>query len=95
MDRSDVARRLIRHLDALYAVGHDNGPTPLDESWKARLEWLGRMVRAETRTGAIQGRFVDASLLEGIRIDSPDGSSRRVAGSEVLSLRLAEPAVED
>lgn len=90
-DRSDVARCLIRRLDALYAIGHELGPAPLDESWKTRLEWLGRKVHVDTCYGEVRGLFAEASLLQGVRIDSPDGSSCRVAGSDVLSVRLAEP----
>lgn len=88
LDRSEVARQLIRRLDAAYELGFTSGPTPLDESWRARLEWVGRTVRLESAHGQVRGRFVEASLLEGIRIEAADGSSRRFAGTEVHSIAL-------
>jgi BirA family biotin operon repressor/biotin-[acetyl-CoA-carboxylase] ligase len=37
-DRSELARRLLRHLDRLYDIGLREGPGALDEAWSVRLE---------------------------------------------------------
>lgn len=38
LDRSEVARALIRRLDAHYSTGLAEGPGPLDQLWRDRLE---------------------------------------------------------
>ena len=86
IDRSELARSLIRRLDASYAEGLARGPAALNEAWKGRLEWLGDPVRVETPGGPVEGRWLDADPGCGLIIEPATGPIRRVAGAEVLAV---------
>lgn len=86
LDRSEVARALIRQLDAHYERGLIEGPGRLETSWRERLEGIGQMVRLETPGGRLIGRLLDASFAAGLLIAPGDGPPRRVEASEVLAL---------
>lgn len=89
IDRSEVARDLIRGLDARYREGLDLGADALKAAWQGRLERLGEAVRVETPAGPVLGRLVDADPGRGLTLvplDGGEGGSRRVAGAEVLAL---------
>ena len=91
VDRSEVARGLIRRLDAWYAEGLARGPGALGAAWKGRLERLGEPVRVRTPAGPVDGRWVDADLMRGLVIAPESGPARTVAGAEVLAVTGPEP----
>lgn len=89
-DRSDLARALIRRLNGLYEQGLREGPGPLSEPWKRRLESLGREVSVETASATFAGRLLDADFTQGLALDSPEMQpARRVALADVVSLSSA------
>jgi BirA family transcriptional regulator, biotin operon repressor / biotin---[acetyl-CoA-carboxylase] ligase len=86
VDRSELARSLIRRLDAWYELGRTEGPESLNPSWRDRSEHLGRTVEVTTPGGTVLGRLDDLHLQHGLSLTLPDGHRRQVAGREVLSL---------
>ena len=89
IDRSEVARDLIRRLDARYQEGIAIGPGALAACWHGRLEGVGEAVRVETPMGPVVGRLVRADWRDGLTlgpIDRADEPPRRVACAEVLSI---------
>lgn len=91
VDRSDVARDLIRRLDAWYAVVLSQGIRTLSDRWRDRSEHLGRSVRLGTPAGPLVGRLVDLDLRDGLALElsgASDGAAelKRVGPGEVLSL---------
>lgn len=88
LDRSELARDLIRRLDAWYDRGLIGGPATLSAPWRDRSEHLGKLVRVSTPGDRLCGRLVDLDLREGIVLDlageaAPD--SREVAGGTDMS----------
>jgi BirA family biotin operon repressor/biotin-[acetyl-CoA-carboxylase] ligase len=90
VDRSELARALIRRLDARYAESLARGDDLLGGSWRARFEPLGRAVLVETSSGTIAGLLADANLRRGLTIAAADGRTRLVSGPEILSLSLRD-----
>ena len=89
VDRSEVARDLIRRLDHHYQRGLEQGPEAIDAPWRGRLERLGESVRVETTSGPIVGTLLDAGLRRGLALgplDGRDAAPRRVAPAEVLAI---------
>ncbi|MFO0887792.1 MAG: hypothetical protein U0790_01470 [Isosphaeraceae bacterium] len=102
VDRSEVARDLIRRLDRWYDRVLRRGVDALSDCWRDRSEHLGRMVRVLTPEGTLGGRLVGLDLREGLTLelhptpdhdeapshDGPPGSPllRRVDLGKVLSL---------
>ncbi len=86
VDRSEVARDLIRRLDARYREGLERGADALNVAWRGRLEWLGEVVRVATPSGPLRGQLLDADLRLGLVLGSDGGPPRRVAGTEVLAI---------
>lgn len=82
-DRSELARRLILRLDALYDQGLSSGPDHLTAFWQARFEPLGQRVRVQTSSNVYHGRLVDADLQRGLVLESSPGW---IAAHEVLAL---------
>jgi BirA family biotin operon repressor/biotin-[acetyl-CoA-carboxylase] ligase len=90
VDRSELAKDLIRRLDALYAASLASGPGALNGPWRSRSEHLGRRVVVQTLTGAVAGRLVDIDLLDGLSVSVPGGAVCRVANREVLAVASDE-----
>lgn len=92
VDRSDVARDLIRRLDSLYEQGWANGLESLSSLWRDRSEHLGGGVRITTPAGAVVGRLVDLDIRRGLTLADPDRDPPSVSREitiplgEVLSL---------
>lgn len=92
LDRSEIARGLIGRLDGHYVRGLAEGPSPLIEAWRGRLELMGREVRVETSAGWVEGRLVDVDPAMGLRIEGAGRSRTTVAGPSVRSLSPAGPS---
>ena len=74
LDRSEIARSLIRRLDCLYQEGLAQGPEALLPLWLGRLEALGRPVVLTKPSGeAVSGRLVHADLAGGITLEDAQG----------------------
>jgi len=91
VDRSDLARDLIRRLDAWYGQVLCDGPEVLNEPWRARNEHLGSLVRITTRGQTLHGRLIDLDILRGLTLEPADASGtstarKLVALGDVLAL---------
>ncbi len=74
VDRSEVARDLIRQLDHWYEAVRSLGCGALTPPWRDRHEQLGQVVRVATSTGCRTGRLVDLDLRLGLGLDlEPEG----------------------
>jgi BirA family biotin operon repressor/biotin-[acetyl-CoA-carboxylase] ligase len=102
VDRSELARQLIRRLDDWYEAIRTSGGESLTPAWRVRSEHLGRMVQVGTPVGPLVGRLVDLDLRLGLTLDhespvslDPPGQHRsslcRIPLAEVLSLNSLGP----
>jgi BirA family biotin operon repressor/biotin-[acetyl-CoA-carboxylase] ligase len=85
LDRSELARELIRRLDRHYAGALALGASALNAAWRSRLEPIGRPVRLATHSGTVAGLLMEADLDSGLTLTAADGRSIRVANAEVLA----------
>ncbi|MFO0911289.1 MAG: biotin--[acetyl-CoA-carboxylase] ligase, partial [Isosphaeraceae bacterium] len=86
VDRSDLARDLIRTLDALYSTARVEGPRPLTEHWRERCEHLDQWVAVETATRRISGRLADLDLLGDARLVTLDDGPLPIPTREILAI---------
>ena len=86
LDRSEVARTLIRRLDDHHAQATRSGADSLNDHYRRRSEHLGHEVEVGTATGTIVGRLVDLDLRAGLTLALPSGETRQVAGREVAAI---------
>jgi BirA family transcriptional regulator, biotin operon repressor / biotin---[acetyl-CoA-carboxylase] ligase len=75
VDRSQVARDLIRRLDHWYDQSCCCGAQALNPSWRARSEVLGQNVQVATTTTSITGRLIDFDVCLGVTLDLRNGFS--------------------
>jgi len=85
-DRSEVARAIIRTLDALYDRAIESGPGSLNDGYRSMSEHLGQVVEVATASGPILGRLVDLDLRSGLVVERDDGQTRVIAGRDVLGI---------
>jgi BirA family biotin operon repressor/biotin-[acetyl-CoA-carboxylase] ligase len=88
-DRSELARDLIRRLDAWYELGHGRGPESLNAPWRDRMEHLGQMVAVTTPQGDALGRLDDLHLQHGLWLTLAGGARRQIPLAEVLAVAPA------
>jgi BirA family biotin operon repressor/biotin-[acetyl-CoA-carboxylase] ligase len=97
VDRSELARDLIRRLDAWYDASRSHGAESLNAPWRARSEHLGRITQLATPAGTLEGRLVDLDVVLGLTLaldddgPAPDRETRRprrirVPLAEVIAL---------
>ncbi len=86
VDRSELARDLIRRLDYWYEIGLNQGPESLNLPWRNRSEHLGRQIRANTPDGVVEGRLDDLDLITGLTLTSNEGVAQRVPAERIQSL---------
>lgn len=86
IDRSELARALIRQLDELYLQGLREGPAALGQLWSDRIEPLGRSIRVTTRAGSFRGDLIQADLDQGLRLVLTTGESLWFPHQEILCL---------
>jgi BirA family transcriptional regulator, biotin operon repressor / biotin---[acetyl-CoA-carboxylase] ligase len=80
IDRSEVARHLIRRLDHWYDASRSQGVEILNTPWQARSEHLGRIVRIATTSGSLSGRLVAIDLRLGLTLAGATKASRESSG---------------
>jgi len=73
LDRSELARDLIRRLDDHYESARADGPGRLASAWRSRLEPLGRDVVLTVGEGLVRGRLVDADPAAGLLVVDAGG----------------------
>jgi BirA family transcriptional regulator, biotin operon repressor / biotin---[acetyl-CoA-carboxylase] ligase len=69
VDRSELARDLIRRLDHWYDVSRRGGPETLNATWCQRSEHMGRVVRVVTSSSSVIGRVVDLDVRFGVTLE--------------------------
>ena len=69
IDRSQLARDLIRRLDVWYEHIMSLGPGALNDPWRDRSEHLGNMVRVVTCDEELRGRLIDLDLDRGLTLE--------------------------
>jgi BirA family biotin operon repressor/biotin-[acetyl-CoA-carboxylase] ligase len=69
VDRSELARALIRRLDYWYDQVITHGPAALTAPWRARSEHLGRQVIITTPAERLRGLLVDLDLHAGLTLE--------------------------
>jgi BirA family biotin operon repressor/biotin-[acetyl-CoA-carboxylase] ligase len=70
VDRSDLARDLIRRLDRWDHASRRRGYDVLNKPWQARSEHLGRIVQIATQSGTVRGRMVAIDLRRGLTLST-------------------------
>ncbi len=91
VDRSELARALIRRLDFWYERGRAEGPETLNPAWRDRSEHLGRAVCVRTPAGPRVGRLDDLDLQRGLSLTLPRGGHGEIPANDVLNLSSREP----
>jgi BirA family transcriptional regulator, biotin operon repressor / biotin---[acetyl-CoA-carboxylase] ligase len=86
IDRSELARALLRRLDAWYELGRSCGPESLNGAWRDRSEHLGQRVAVATPQGLVLGRLDDLHLQHGLSLTLPDGRRRQIPIPAVLTM---------
>ena len=97
IDRSELARDLIRRLDVWYEQIMSLGPGVLNDPWRDRSEHLGSMVRVVTCDEKLRGRLIDLDLDRGLTLEveaarRSDSDAFSARGPE-LELRLRHVAL--
>jgi BirA family transcriptional regulator, biotin operon repressor / biotin---[acetyl-CoA-carboxylase] ligase len=93
LDRSEIARDLIRRLDHWYGASLSFGCETLNAPWCARSEHVGRDVRVDTPTGPRAGRLVDLDVRHGLTLALETGHDLDASGgcaAPLIQLPLAE-----
>jgi BirA family biotin operon repressor/biotin-[acetyl-CoA-carboxylase] ligase len=86
LDRAQVARLLLAHLDEEYERLCQGDLDTLEACWKWRLGLLGKQVEAECPDGMHRGRLREVSW-EGLELERPDGSALRLLPETVRHLQ--------
>jgi BirA family biotin operon repressor/biotin-[acetyl-CoA-carboxylase] ligase len=94
-DRSELARDLIRRLDALYDRALREGPRILLHPWRDRIELLGRPVIVLTLSGPAQGRLDDLDPFDGLWLIEPSGRRSHVVAAQILAIAPAGPSTTE
>ena len=94
LDRSALARELIRRLDSWYETSRTFGWASLNQSWRDRSEHLGRTVQVTTPAGTQTGRLVDLDVQLGVTLalETPTdpGAGAASVAPRLCALPLAE-----
>jgi BirA family biotin operon repressor/biotin-[acetyl-CoA-carboxylase] ligase len=69
VDRSELARELIRRLDHWYDLSRRGSPETLSAAWCQRSEHLDKAVRVETPSASVVGRLVDLDVRSGVTLE--------------------------
>jgi BirA family transcriptional regulator, biotin operon repressor / biotin---[acetyl-CoA-carboxylase] ligase len=87
VDRSELARALIRAIDRHYDTSRRNGREALAASWRDRVENLGENVVVETPLGTAHGRLEVLDLVQGLVLNTTDGNLVELSAHQVVSIR--------
>ncbi len=96
VDRSELARDLIRRLDYWYDLVLHGGPETLNSAWCQRSEHLGQEVTVATPSARIVGRLVDLDVRFGVTLqfDQAPGVFEQPAVGPTLDLARGAQALD-
>jgi BirA family transcriptional regulator, biotin operon repressor / biotin---[acetyl-CoA-carboxylase] ligase len=86
LDRSEIARALIRRLDFHHAQAMESGPDSLNEPYRRLSEHFGREVEVGTTSGLLSGRLVGLDLRAGLALELAGGEIRKVGARDVAAI---------
>jgi BirA family transcriptional regulator, biotin operon repressor / biotin---[acetyl-CoA-carboxylase] ligase len=97
VDRSELARELIRRLDHWYDLSRRGGPEALSAAWCERSEHVGRAVRVEASSGSVVGRLVNLDVRFGVTLElwRPERSLAPLVKLPLAEIRSIEPLAEN
>ncbi len=86
VDRSELARDLIRALDRLYTEASVRGIATLRAAWRERSEHVGRHVRVATPDGNVMGTVADLDPIDGLLMTEGAGGRVAIPAANVLAI---------
>ncbi|WP_435007201.1 biotin--[acetyl-CoA-carboxylase] ligase [Tundrisphaera lichenicola] len=86
VDRSELARSILKRLDRHYTRAIDDGPEALGIAYGLRSEHSGRRVEVWTKDGAIVGRLETIGLLDGLTLSPSENPPRKIVLRDVLKI---------
>jgi len=87
VDRLELARALLSHLDRVYAQFLQEGMAPILEEWRRFAGFLGRRVRVALEGRTIDGQAVDVDASGALLVRTDTGLVESVSAGEVLLVR--------
>lgn len=91
LDREAVLRDLLDHLNATYADACRGNMADLEARWRFHSALLGRAVKVQTPTQALQGRLLNLSF-DHLVLQPPEGGPIRILPEAVLQLGATDAA---
>jgi len=87
VDRLELARALLSHLDRTYAQFLQDGIAPILEDWRRFAGFLGRRVRVALEGRTLDGQAVDVDASGALLVRTDTGLVESVSAGEVLVVR--------
>ena len=87
VDRLQLARGLLAHLDKTYAQFLESGMEPILESWRGFAGFLGRRIRVALDGRMLDGQAIDVDPSGALLVRTDTGLVESVSAGEVLLLR--------
>lgn len=87
VDRLELARALLAHLDRTYAQFLQEGIAPILEDWRRFAGFLGRRVRVALEGRTLDGQAVDVDASGALLVRTDTGLVESVSAGEVLVVR--------
>ena len=87
VDRLELARALLTHLDRSYAQFLQEGLAPILEDWRRFAAFLGRRVRVALEGRTLDGQAVDVDASGALLVRTDTGLVESVSAGEVLLVR--------
>ena len=87
VDRLEVARQLLAHLDRTYAQFIKEGMEPVLEAWRGFAGFLGRRVRVAVEGRVLDGQALDVDPSGALLVRTDTGLVESVSAGEVLLVR--------
>jgi BirA family transcriptional regulator, biotin operon repressor / biotin---[acetyl-CoA-carboxylase] ligase len=81
---------LLAELESAIEIAVED-PSALRQAWMQLSDTIGREVRAQLGTGAVEGLAVDLDLDGSLVVEKDDGTRRHVQSGEVIHLRPVSP----
>lgn len=91
LDRSELARSVIRRLDHYYQIARTGSAAVIWRRWRDVADLVGQTVRVEGPRGELRGRLVDLWPQRGISLQVASGELVQLTAEEVLSVAELDP----